>query len=271
MGSADIIKAQEEGPPVSPGNPKQARPNESLPESIASFFFLAAVWLFAITFAFQNFVIPSASMASTLLVGDHVLVDRISFAPSDPFAPFIHHRDPQRNEVVVFFKPALEPSGERSILVKRIVGIPGDRIHLRNGILFRNGVAQIEPQARKPTADYDPYRDDFPSFPPPERPDIPAAWTVDLPTHIVGEDLVVPPDSYFVMGDNRTNSLDGRYWGFVPRANILGRPLFVYWSFLTPEDQINKTTLSEQASFTMHEILHFFDESRWSRTFQVIR
>jgi signal peptidase I len=72
------------------------------------------------------------------------------------------------------------------------------------------------------------------------------------------------------MGDNRTNSADGRYWGFVPRANIVGRPLFVFWSFSTPENEIDKTALSEKASFTVHEIVHFFDESRWRRTFHVV-
>jgi len=252
--------------------PQPAQPlNESLPESIASFFVLAAVWLFAITFVFQNFVIPSASMASTLLVGDHVLVDRLTFAPSDPLAPFLRHRDPQRNEVVVFFKPATEPSGEHAILVKRVVGLPGDRIHTRHGILYRNGVAQNKPQITTPTAlNYDPYRDDFPSVPPPIRPDLPATWAVDLPQHIEGEDLVVPPNSYFVMGDNRINSLDARYWGFVPRANILGRPLFVYWSFLTSDDQMYRTSLSEQIAFTTHQVLHLFDQTRWSRTLKIV-
>jgi signal peptidase I len=250
-------------------NPKQ---NETLPESIASFFVLAAIWIFAITFAFQNFVIPSASMASTLLVGDHVLVDRVTFALPGPLAPFVHHRDPQRNDIVVFFKPPAEPTGDHIILVKRVIGIPGDRIHLRHGILFRNGIAQTEPFAAQPNAlNYDPYRDDFPSVPPPNRPDIPATWTLDLPTHTVGQDLVVPPHSYFVMGDNRTNSLDGRFWGFVPRQNIIGRPVLIYWSFRTPEDQIDKTSLSDRIAFTTHQALHFFDETRWSRTLKVVQ
>ena len=251
-----------------PGKPH----NETLLQSLASFFVLFAVWLFAITFAVQNFVIPSASMASTLLVGDHVLVDHITFAESDPLAPFVHHRDPQRDDVIVFFKPPAKPSGEHDILVKRIVGIPGDRIHLRSGILYRNGVAQIEPQTNKPSAlDYDPYRDDFPSVPPQDRPNITATWTIDLPQHIQGDDLVVPPGCYFVMGDNRPNSLDGRYWGFVPRANIIGRPVFIYWSFITGDDQMYKTSLSDKLAFTGHEVVHFFDETRWRRTLKIVR
>ncbi len=72
------------------------------------------------------------------------------------------------------------------------------------------------------------------------------------------------------MGDNRTNSLDGRYWGLVPRSNLIGRPLFVYWSFKTSEDQIDKTSLTEKTSFTLHQLTHFFSETRWNRTLQTI-
>jgi signal peptidase I len=245
--------------------------DETPMEGFASLCSVLAVGLFVLTFVFQNFVIPSSSMASTLLVGDHVLVERVNLAPSESWAPFVQHRDVRRGEVIVFYKPLAEANGEHIFLVKRVIGIPGDRIHLRRGIVYLNGVAQDEPRAAKPTvANYLPYRDDFPSVPPPENFGVTAEWSVDLPSHIEGEDLVVPPGSYFVMGDNRTNSADGRYWGFVPRANIVGRPLFVFWSFSTPENEIDKTALSEKASFTMHEIVHFFDESRWRRTFHVV-
>jgi signal peptidase I len=156
--------------------------------------------------------------------------------------------------------------------VKRVIGVPGDRIHLRRGVVYLNGVAQDEPQAAKPTnANYDAYRDNFPSFPPAENFGVTAEWSVELPGHVVGEDLVVPPGSYFVMGDNRTNSLDGRYWGFVPRASIVGRPLFVYWSFrMSEQSEMDKRSLSEKVSSTMHEVVHFFDETRWRRTFHVV-
>ena len=138
--------------------------------------------------------------------------------------------------------------------------------------MYLNGFAQREPQAATPTAlNSNPYRDDFPSVAPDNMPGVTATWTLDLPTHIAGEDLVVPPDSYFVMGDNRTNSLDGRYWGFVPRKNLIGRPLFIYWSFKTPEDQIDKTSLADEAAFFAHELTHFLTETRWRRTFQPVR
>jgi signal peptidase I len=252
--------------------PKPAtQPAESPLQSFASNLCTIVTVLFLFTFIFQNFAIPSASMASTLLIGDHVVVDRASLAPSTSGPRFIPYREVRRGEPIVFFKPILEPDGTNVILVKRCIGIPGDRIHLRNGIVYLNGVAQNEPQAAKPTAlDYNSYRDDFPSIAPDNVPGVTAMWTLDLPTHIQGQDLVVPPDSYFVMGDNRTNSLDGRYWGFVPRKNLIGRPLFLYWSFKTPADQQDKTSLADEAAFFAHELTHFLTETRWSRTFQPI-
>jgi len=250
-------------------HPRQ--PEESTFQSLASLCGPLIVGLFVLTFAFQNFVIPSASMASTLLIGDHVVVDRSSLSPSATWAPFLPYRELRRGEPVVFYKPAVEPNGEHLILVKRVIGVPGDRIHLRDGVVYLNGIAQNEPRAAKPTpADYNAYRDDFPAVSASSVRGVTTTWAVDLPAHIQGDDLVVPPDNYFVMGDNRTNSLDSRYWGFVHKANLIGRPLFVYWSFDTPEDQINKTSASERASFTLHEIVHFFDETRWSRTLRRI-
>jgi signal peptidase I len=88
---------------------------------------------------------------------------------------------------------------------------------------------------------------------------------------IQGEDLVVPPGNYFGMGDNREESLDSRYWGFIPEENIVGRPLFIYWSFVTPPNEYERTTIEERVSFLFHQIVHFFDETRWSRTFRRVK
>jgi signal peptidase I len=98
-----------------------------------------------------------------------------------------------------------------------------------------------------------------------------STWAVELPMHIQGGDLVVPPGEYFAMGDNRPNSLDSRYWGFVPKENILGRPLFVYWSFVTPEEQVDKTSVGDRIGFFLHIVTHFFTDTRWTRMFHRIQ
>jgi signal peptidase I len=245
---------------------------ETLLEGSASVFGVLAVGLFALTFIFQNFMIPSSSMASTLLVGDHVVVERESLAPPTKWASFLPYREVHRGDVIVFYRPIEEFSGEHIFMVKRVVGIPGDRIHLRDGILYLNGVAQDEPQTAKPTAtNYDAYVDDFPAINPANEPGVTAQWSVSLPTYIQGDDVVVPPGKYFAMGDNRTNSMDSRYWGFVPRENIIGRPLFVYWSIVMPESGADEAPISERAESTLHEFVHFFDETRWSRTFHPVK
>ncbi|MBT9332123.1 signal peptidase I [Paracidobacterium acidisoli] len=242
-------------------------------EAFASICGVLVIGLFILTFIFQNFAIPSSSMEKTLLVGDHLLVDRSTLAPPTSWAKFlVRTRNVRRGDIIVFYKPQLEANGEHLFLVKRVIGLPGDHVHLRNGIVYLNGVAQNEPQAAKPNdLNYSPYRDDFPSVPPSESGDVTAEWAVALPGYIHGEDLVVPQGMYFAMGDNRTVSLDSRYWGFVPRANVVGRPLFVYWSFVTPEDQENKTSLPDRASWFTHEAIHFFDQTRWRRTLHRVK
>jgi signal peptidase I len=251
---------------------KSSESRETSSEGFASTCSVLAVGLFVLTFVFQNFVIPSSSMASTLLVGDHVVVERETLAPATKWAGFMHYREVHRGDIVVFYKPTEEANGEHMFVVKRVIGIPGDRIHLRNGIVYLNGVAQDEPQAAKPTsANYDPYVDDFPSVNPSTEPGVTAEWSASLPTHMQGPDVIVPSGNYFVMGDNRTNSMDSRFWGFLPRQNILGRPLFVYWSIVTPESGADEAPLAERAESTLHEFLHFFDETRWSRTFHRVQ
>jgi signal peptidase I len=236
-------------------------------EGFASTCGVLVMGLFALTFVFQNFAIPSSSMASTLQVGDHVMVERELLAPQTRWMPFIPYRDVKRGDIVVFYKPVPENDGDHTILVKRVVGIPGDHIHLRDGIVYLNGVAQSEPEAAKPSADaYDPYMDNFPSVPPDGRPNVTASWAVSLAETMKAGDVVVPPGHYFVMGDNRERSLDSRFWGFVPRENILGRPLFVYWSFDAPENDELKPALSEQVGTIAQEMIHFFDKTRWART-----
>jgi signal peptidase I len=249
-----------------------SKQRETSLEGLASTCSVLTIGLFVLTFMFQNFLIPSSSMASTLLVGDHVVVERETLTPKTPWAPFLRTRDIQRGDIVVFWKPTLEPDGTHLFLVKRVIGIPGDRLHLRDGVVYLNGIAQYEPQAARPTpADYDAYIDEFPSVSALGQPRVAPNWPAVLAANLHGDDLVVPAGQYFVMGDNRQISLDSRYWGFVPRENILGRPLFVYWSIVTPEGDAEEAPASERASSDFDEAIHFFDRTRWRRTFHRIQ
>jgi signal peptidase I len=247
-------------------------------EAIASICSVLVVGLFILTFIAQNFVIPSGSMENTLLVGDHLVVDRITLAPPGKWIePLVYYREPKRGDVVVFIKPVPEPQPDAAgnpqyfFLVKRLIGVPGDHIHLRNGIVIINGVAQAQPQAQPTTPDnFNEFLDDFPSVPPGDVPGSTEAWAVAFPKYVQNGDLVVPPGMYFMMGDNRHNSLDSRFWGFVPRGNIVGRPLFNYWSFKTSETEYDQTGVTHQLAWLGHVALHFFTDTRWKRTFHVI-
>jgi len=259
----------------------ETRVEETPFEAIASICSVLVVGLFILTFLAQNFVIPSGSMEDTLLVGDHLVVDRITLAPDSAWMPLVHYREPKRGDIIVFLKPVADPdpvdgSPTYPFLVKRLVGIPGDHIHLHDGIVILNGVAQSPPEDGKmmPTIPSEQeFLDEFPTVPPVSEPGnmIPESWQVAFPDHIQNGDLVVPAGHYFMMGDNRHNSADSRFWGFVPRANIVGRPLFNYWSFKTPEDEYEQTGLGNNIAWMGHVALHFFSDTRWKRTFHAVR
>ena len=246
-------------------------------EAVASICSVLVVGLFILTFLGQNFVIPSGSMENTLLVGDHLLVDRITLAPPAKWMPLVHYREPKNGDVVVFVKPVPDPDAQGNpqylYLVKRLIGVPGDHIHLRNGIVFVNGVAQNPPKSgldspASPSEQV--FLDEFPTIPPAMDPSATEAWAVDAPNYIADGDLVVPPGKYFMMGDHRHDSLDSRYWGLVPRENIVGRPLFNYWSFKTPENQYEEPGIVNKVSWMGHVALHFFTATRWKRTLKII-
>lgn len=260
----------EQSPEVQSAAPKKQKQEETPLEAFASICGVLAVALFVLTFIFQNFAIPSGSMEKTLLIGDHVLVNRVALSPKTRWAKFIHYRDVSRGDIIVFFKPAIQPmdNGQHTYLVKRVIGIPGDHIHLVDGTVYVNGVAQHEPYAQV-AQEFQAYRDDFPDVAPPPDSDVTAEWALDLPSHIQNGDLVVPKGYYFAMGDNRPLSLDSRYWGFVPRANIVGRPLLVYWSFKSTESDYGQTSLAARIGSIGHVVLHFFGDTRWGRTFHV--
>jgi len=242
------------------------KPRETTVEFLASLAEVLVTGLFIITFLLQAFEIPSASMEDTLLIGDHLFVNREQFAvPTRWTGPLMPYRNVRRDEIAVFFSP--EQPG--LFLVKRIIGIPGDHIHLRDGAVYRNGEKLVEPYVRHKLANFDPYRDNFPAVPPSEIRN--EKWKLEMPAHVEGGDIVVPPNSYFAMGDNRDNSYDSRYWGFVPRKNLIGRPMFIYWSFVTAEDQYEMSGVWDRVENVGHILVHFFDETRWSRTFKPVR
>ena len=259
----------------------QEKVEETPFEALASICSVLAVLLFIQTFIAQNMVIPSGSMEPTLLIGDHLVVDRTNMAAPASWMPLVYHRAPRRGDVVVFMKPVFQPGIDPAdsngkpqtplFLVKRLIGVPGDHIHLQAGTVYVNGLAQHYASAQPTTADnYTPFLDDFPSIPAATQPGATEQWAVAEPGYIHDGDLVVPPGMYFMMGDNRHNSLDSRYWGFVPRASIVGRPMFNYWSFETSEEEYNQTGIGPRIAWMGHIVLHFVTDTRWKRTFHVI-
>ena len=244
-------------------------------EALASICSVLVIGLFILTFLAQNFVIPSGSMENTLLAGDHLVVDRITLAPDAKWMPLVRYREPRHNDIIVFIKPVpddVDGKPQYLFLVKRLIGLPGDHIHLQDGVVYINGVAQAQPKEGMDgpaMVGEKVFLDEFPTIPPAQDPSggVTEEWAVDSASHIANGDLIVPPGKYFMMGDNRHNSLDSRYWGFVPRENIVGRPLFNYWSFNTSEEQYEQTGFANNIAWLTHVALHFFSDTRWSRTF----
>ncbi len=217
------------------------------------------IYLFATTTLVQAYVIPTASMEGNLLVGDHMLVDRLTFADPGAFGRHIlPYRDLARGDIIAF----LYPEDVRQTYVKRVIGLPGDHIRLENGQVIRNGRRLAEPYTQHIATGPDPYRDNFPQ--PPGLFTTPRGFDM-LEHHVQNGELVVPPGMIFALGDNRDNSEDSRYWGFVPRSYVVGKPLFVYWSYDAPTADLE--------GWSMHHVIdvaeHFFTRTRWNRTLLV--
>ncbi len=217
--------------------------------------------LFGTTTLVQAFVIPSGSMEDSLLIGDHVLVDKLAYAPSGSVSRhLLPYNDVRRGDIIVFRYP-LNPSEN---YVKRVIGLPGDHVRIQHKQVILNGKPITEPYVVHKSDYFDPYRDDFPLAPPPSLPERAKAMLAD---HVRDGELVVPPGYYFAMGDNRDNSSDSRYWGLVPRENIIGKPLIIYWSFDAPGDDLAGGMTPEHV---VNVITHFLSDTRWRRTFRLV-
>ena len=219
--------------------------------------------LFGTTNLVQAFVIPTGSMEDTLLIGDHLLVDKLAYAPSGPFSRHVlPYTEPKRGDIIVFRYPV----DIKQTFVKRCIGVPGDRIRLANKQLILNGHAPNEPYVYHKTDLIDSYRDNFPGAPNTYM----AGAALDmLENHVVNGEVGVPNGYYFAMGDNRDSSLDSRYWGFVPRGNIIGKPLIIYWSYATSTEALSKPLMS--VDHLLDLVQHFPSKTRWGRTFRLIR
>ena len=230
--------------------------------AIAEWTITILLLLFLTTTLVQAFVIPTGSMEDTLLVGDHLLVDKLAYAPSGPVSKYLLPYTPvKRGDIIVFRYPV----DITQTFVKRCMGVPGDRIKLVNKEVYLNGVKLDEPYKVHKTEYIDSYRDNFPSEP--NANVYPGAIDM-LQNHVVNGEVVVPPNYYFAMGDNRDQSLDSRYWGFVPRENIIGKPLIIYWSYDTSTDRLNNSSISIDHVLDLAQ--NFFSKTRWRRSFRLI-
>jgi signal peptidase I len=219
--------------------------------------------LFGTTTLVQAFVIPSASMVGTLLIGDHVLVDKLTYAPPGAVSSrLLPYRDVRRGDVIVFRYPL----NIAQDYVKRAIGVPGDHIHFVNQQLVLNGKPVSEPYTIHSAVYPDTYRDNFPAAAPNMalRPRAAAM----LEQNVVAGELVVPQGFVFAMGDNRDESDDSRYWGLVPRENIVGTPLVIYWSFEAPTQDLTNGNIG--IDHIVDVVTHFFTKTRWARTFKLI-
>lgn len=219
------------------------------------------ILLFGTTTLVQAFIVPTGSMESTVLIGDHLLVDKLSYAPAGPISKYLlPYTEPKRGDVIVF----RYPMDIRQNFVKRVIGVPGDHIHIVDKVVYVNGHALTEPYTQHIDAHIEPYRDNFPSQP--YGPVVDRAQQM-LAANVSNGELVVPEANYFAMGDNRENSLDSRYWGFVPRENIIGKPLVIFWSYDAPTEE----WAGDSGSHYVDLAKNFFIKTRWNRTLKLVR
>jgi signal peptidase I len=238
--------------------------------ALQSLMSIIVIAIFIITFCVQPFRIPSESMESTLLVGDFLLVNKQA-GVADGSGGLLPEARIRRGDIIVFHDPV-----DASLhLVKRVVGLPGDRVKMHDNHVYINGSVLAEPYAIYRPSPPDNFRDNFPRLQSAD-PDINSVWWIRMRRLIDNGELIIPEDSYFVLGDNRNDSEDSRYWGFVPREAIVGKPLLIYFSLL-PRGGEDGNTLAKAsiAAGARHQPVSKLDAvidfARWGRTLRVVR
>jgi signal peptidase I len=208
-------------------------------------------------------------MERTLLVGDHLLVNKFIFGGRGRwYDKFLPYRELHRGDIIVF----KFPYQDHPHFVKRVIGLPGDHVKIVDQQVYVNGKLLDEPYVvHDPASGYDPLNYTFPpvgnqmylSVLQPE-------WAHELRSHVQGDELVVPPGKYFAMGDNRDHSLDSRYWGFVDRDAIMGRPFLIYWSIDASSADYGSSTFTQRIYGILDTLMHLPARTRWSRMLHTV-
>src|SRR5271169_6065617 len=232
--------------------------------SLQSLLGTVVIAIFVITFIVQAFQIPSESMENTLLVGDYLLVNKLCYGGQGLGDHGMPYQKIERGDIIVFHYP-VDPQQH---FVKRVIGVPGDRLRMVSKKVWINGKPLDESYVRYLEPPNNMFRDNFP------RVDIPAIglegkWWLEMRKLVEDGQLIIPEGHYFVLGDNRDNSQDSRYWGFVPRENIIGRPLLIYWS-VQSWDRDPAASFSGKMYHIAYAVTHVFSITRWNRTLRLV-
>ena len=253
--------------------PKEAEENHAnqttISEYLESLLVTVILALFGTSFVVQAFKIPSPSMEKTLLVGDHLLVNKFIFGGRGHwYDKLLPYRDLQRGDIIVF----KFPYQDHPHFVKRVIGLPGDHLKVVDQQVYIEGKPLQEPYVvHDTTFGNDPLNYSFPPvgnqiYLSPVQPE----WAHEIKKYVQGDEIVVPPDKYFAMGDNRDHSLDSRYWGFVDRDAIMGRPFLIYWSVEASSSDYGETTFGQRIVGVFDTLLHLPARTRWSRMLHTV-
>ncbi|MGC1268179.1 MAG: signal peptidase I [Candidatus Acidiferrum sp.] len=260
--------------PVAPEESKKEQHYDDLTtfsEYLESLLVTVLLALFGTSFIVQAFKIPSASMEGTLQIGDHLLVNKFIFGGTGAwYEKWLPYRPVQRGDIIVF----KYPYSDHQHFVKRVIGLPGDRLKLVDQQMYVNGKLLNEPYVvHDPTALYDIFNYNFPPtsdqmISPQVVPE--SGWRESLHNYVQGDELVVPPGKIFGMGDNRDRSSDSRYWGFVDRSAIMGRPFLIYWSVDATSSDYLQTTFWQRLEGVFETLAHLPARTRWARMLRTV-